>query len=146
MSNSQILPGFPYHADLTDCLLTALPDFQSLQAFMTSSSLLYLPISAKLYTWLCSARSRISAMLYRRLCASSGTSAVPILRNWSMDFIGKWILPETPRSLQHKHAFCETMLPSFGCLKISIVGGKIFFWCCGKRLVDNLLKGEGPEV
>ncbi|KAF8546736.1 hypothetical protein OG21DRAFT_1577578 [Imleria badia] len=41
MLNYRSLPAFPFNADLTDCLLTALPDFQSLQAFISSSKFVY---------------------------------------------------------------------------------------------------------
>lgn len=38
---SQSLPAFLFNVDLTDCLLIALPDFQSLQAFISSSKFVY---------------------------------------------------------------------------------------------------------
>lgn len=55
MSNSNAL--FPFGADLTDRLLTALPDFlESLQAFISSSNFIYcLSVSAKLHPSSCSA-------------------------------------------------------------------------------------------
>lgn len=41
MLNSGSLPAFPFNADLTDCFLMALPDFQSLQGFISSSKSVY---------------------------------------------------------------------------------------------------------
>ncbi|KAG8214520.1 hypothetical protein J3R82DRAFT_9579 [Butyriboletus roseoflavus] len=41
MLRSESLPTFPFNADLTDCLLMALPDFQSLQDFISCSKTVY---------------------------------------------------------------------------------------------------------
>ena len=41
MLNSGSLPAFPFDADLADCLLTTLLDFQTLQAFIPSSKFVH---------------------------------------------------------------------------------------------------------